>query len=383
MGVSWRIRILGSGASRRHSRLGRTGAERDMENRYERWSEISLSGEFFPREDALEVLTDPTVDILRLVAAAGDVRMARFGRKVKVHQINNIKNGLCPEDCGYCAQSKIAQAPLRKYAMKDEEAIVQEAREAKEQGVYRYCMVASGRGPTPHEAAKLARIIRRIDQEVGIRTCLSAGLVDLEKASLFKRAGLDRLNHNLNTSRRHTGRIVGTHTYQDRIDTLEAATQAGLESCSGMITGMGETDEDILDVAYELRSLDVPSIPVNFLIPIEGNPVFDFDQLSPRRCLRILCAFRFVNPRAEIRVAAGREGHLRQLQVLSLYPANSLFVDGYLATRGDPKQPVYRMIRDAGFEIEGETLPGTPRTSAQNYAIDDNPSILNPKTARV
>jgi biotin synthase len=354
-----------------------------MENRYERWSRLSLSGKLFPREDALEVLTDPTVDILRLVAAAGDVRMARFGRKVKVHQINNIKNGLCPEDCGYCAQSKISQTPLRKYAMKDEEAIVQEAREAKEQGVYRYCMVASGRGPTPHEAAKLARIIRRIDQEVGIRTCLSAGLVDFEKASLFKRAGLDRLNHNLNTSRRHTGRIVGTHTYQDRIATLEAATQAGLESCSGMITGMGETDEDILDVAYELRSLEVPSIPVNFLIPIEGNPVYDFDQLSPLRCLRILCAFRFVNPRAEIRVAAGREGHLRQLQVLSLYPANSLFVDGYLATRGDPKQPVYRMIRDAGFEIEGERLPSTARTSAQNYAIDDNPSILNPKTARV
>ena len=150
-----------------------------------------------------------------------------------------------------------------------------------------------------------------------------------------------------------------------------------------MITGMGETDEDILDVAYELRSLEVPSIPVNFLIPIEGNPVYDFDQLSPRRCLRILCAFRFINPRAEIRVAAGREGHLRQLQVLSLYPANSLFVDGYLATRGDPKQPVYRMIRDAGFEIEGEPPSSTSRTSAQNYAIDDDPSILNPKTARV
>ena len=342
-----------------------------------------MSGHLFPRKDALEILSHQDIDILRLVTAAGDVRMACFGRKVKVHQINNIKNGLCPEDCGYCAQSKIAQAPLLKYAIKDEDSIIQEAQEAKRQGVYRYCMVASGRGPNQQESVKLARIIRRIDKEVGIRTCLSVGLVDLEKARMFKECGLDRLNHNLNTSRQHTKNIVQTHTYQDRIDTLKAATQAGLESCSGMIAGMGESDEDIVDVAYELRSLEIPSIPINFLIPIPGNPIYDFDQLSPVRCLRILCIFRFVNPRSEIRVAGGREGHLRALQPLSLYPANSLFVDGYLATRGNPKTDVYRMIRDSGFEIEGNPTEWPHLSSPQSYTIDDNPNILNPKTAQV
>jgi biotin synthase len=354
-----------------------------MADRYEQWTRQALDGAAITRDDACAMLADERIDVLRLVAAAGDVRMAHFGRRVKVHQIDNIRNGFCPEDCGYCAQSKVSDAAIRKYRMKDEEEIVRGAHEAKARGVYRYCMVASGRGPSDREAEELARLIRRIRDEVGIRTCLSVGLVDAQKALAFKEAGLDRLNHNLNTSRDHTSAIVGTHTYQDRIDTLVAAKQAGLENCSGMIAGMGETDDDIVEVAYELRGLAVPSIPVNFLIPIPGNPLYDFNQLSPLRCLRILCMFRFVNPSAEIRVAGGREGHLRGLQVLALYPANSLFVDGYLATRGDAKSKVYQMIEDAGFEVEGRESAGPPETSAERYRIDDDRNIMNPKTAVV
>jgi biotin synthase len=354
-----------------------------MADRYEQWTRWALDGAAIARDDARAMLADERVDVLRLVAAAGDVRMAHFGRKVKVHQIDNIRNGFCPEDCGYCAQSKVSDAAIRKYRMKDEEEIVRGAHEAKARGVYRYCMVASGRGPSDREAEELARLIRRLRDEVGIRTCLSVGLVDARQARAFKEAGLDRLNHNLNTSRGHTPAIVATHTYQDRIDTLVAAKQAGLENCSGMIAGMGETDDEIIEVAYELRALAVPSIPVNFLIPIPGNPLYDFNQLSPLRCLRILCMFRFVNPSAEIRVAGGREGHLRGLQVLALYPANSLFVDGYLATRGDAKSKVYQMIEDAGFEVEGREPAGPPETSAERYRIDDDRNIMNPKTAVV
>jgi len=323
-----------------------------MPDRFQDWTRIALSGEPFPREDARAMLADESIDILRLVTAAGDVRMAYFGRKVKVHQINNIKNGLCPEDCGYCAQSKISDAALKKYRMKDEESIVQEAREAKQRGVYRYCMVASGRSPTDRETAELARIIRRINDEVGIKTCLSAGMVDLDKARRLKEAGLDRLNHNLNTSRSHTDKIVSTHTYQDRVDTLAAAKQAGLESCSGMVTGMGESDDDIVEVAYELRSLEVPSIPVNFLIPIDGTPLEGVSVLTPNQCLRILCLARLLNPRQEIRVSGGREVHLRSLQPLALYAANSVFVDGYLTTPGQPHRAAWQMIRDMGFELE-------------------------------
>jgi biotin synthase len=150
-----------------------------------------------------------------------------------------------------------------------------------------------------------------------------------------------------------------------------------------MIVGMGEWDQDILDVAYTLRRMKVPSIPINFLVPIKGNPIYDFNQLTPERCLRILCLFRFVNPTAEIRMAGGREGHLRGLQALALYPANSLFVDGYLVSRGAEKNTVYQMIEDAGFELECERDEISVTTSAEKFALDDNPNIMNPKTALV
>lgn len=348
---------------------------------YEKWSQDALAGKEISHEDAKLILSDPSVDLLRLVTVAGDVRMATFGKKVKLHQINNIQNGLCPEDCGYCGQAKGADAPLQKYRMKGEDAIVEEAKDAKARGVYRYCMVASGRGPNDKMTDQLANTIRRITDEVGIKTCLSVGLVDEAKAKKFKDAGLDRLNHNLNTSEAHTPNIVNTHTYEDRIQTIQAARSAGLGNCSGIIVGMGEEDQDIIDVAFELRQLEVPSIPVNFLIPIEGNRIFSFGQLTPERCVRILCLFRLINPKAELRMAGGREGHLRTLQNLALYPANSLFVEGYLVTRGDQQRKTIQMIKEAGFEIDGKEPDYTTEDNA--FQVDDNPSILNPKTTVV
>ncbi len=352
-----------------------------MQTCYEQWSADSLAGRLLSREDAKLILADPQVDLLRLLAAAGDVRMATFGRSVKLHQIDNIKNGLCPEDCGYCSQSRVSEAPVRAYRMKSEDEIVAEARTAKQQGVFRYCLVASGRGPSERETDELARIVRRLSEEVGIRTCLSAGLLDGKQAKKLKDAGLDRLNHNLNTSQSHTPKIVSSHTYQERVATIKAARDVNLEVCSGMIAGMGEQDEDIIEVAYELRELGAASIPVNFLIPIPGNPLYDFNQLTPDRCLRILCLFRLINPKAEVRVAGGREGHLRDLQVLALYPANSLFVDGYLSTRGEAASRTYQMIEDAGFEVEG--YDATEKTSAERFAIHGEAQILNPKTTRL
>ncbi|NJK41386.1 MAG: biotin synthase BioB [Acaryochloridaceae cyanobacterium SU_2_1] len=347
---------------------------------FDQWVKLALADQPFPREAALQILADPTLDLLRLTAAAGEVRITYFGRQVMLHRINDIQNGLCPEDCGYCAQSKISAAPIKKYPLKSDADILQEAHAAKAKGAYRYCMVSSGRGPSLERTQQLAQIIRRIKTEVGIQTCLSAGLVTKEQAEILQAAGLDRLNHNLNTSASHTDKIVTTHTFQDRLDTLKAARSAGLDLCSGMIAGMGESDQDILEVAYQLREYQVPSIPINFLIPIPGNPIYDCDQLSPQRCLRILCLFRFVNPRAEIRIGGGREGHLRGLQAWALYPANSLFVEGYLATRGHDVDQVVQLIKDAGFEIAGDHSLSTDLTSAQQFQLDDNPNILNPQT---
>jgi biotin synthase len=316
----------------------------------------ALRGEAPSREDALAILDGDGVDLLPLLHAAYQPRAARFGRRVMVHVLNNVQNGLCPEDCGYCAQSRDSKAPIRKYAMKSEEEILAGAEQAARAGATRYCMVLSGRGPTLARTRELARLIRSVKERYPIEVCLSVGLLEEEHARILAEAGLDRLNHNLNTSESHYAEICSTHSFDDRVRTLVAARKCGIEPCSGLILGMGEGSDGVVDVAFRLRELEVPSIPVNFLVPIEGNPVQGDGSLDPQRCLRALCMMRLVNPNAEIRISAGREGHLRGLQSLALWPANSLFVEGYLTTRGDAVDETYRMIWDAGFEVDGNPL---------------------------
>ncbi len=320
---------------------------------YARLAERALMDEPPSEQEALRLLDGTDVELLPLLQAAFIPRRHHFGRRVMVHVLNNVQNGLCPEDCGYCSQNRDSKAAIRPYPMKPAEEIFAEAEEAARIGALRYCMVLSGRGPTLAYTRRLAEIIREIKQRHSLQVCLSAGLLDEEKARILADAGLDRLNHNLNTSEGHYATICSTHTYADRIATLEAARKCGIQTCSGLILGMGETSTDLLEVAFRLRELEVPSIPMNFLIPIEGNQVIDDGTLTPERCLRALCVMRLVNPTAEIRVAGGREGNLRSQQALSLYPANSLFVEGYLTTHGDSVVDTYAMIRDAGFEVEG------------------------------
>ena len=341
--------------------------------------------------DAIRVMDDASVELLPLVHAAYQPRAKHFGRKVMVHILNNVQNGLCPENCGYCSQNKDSAAAIRKYAMKSDEAILAEAEAAAESGASRYCMVLSGRGPTVERTKRIGKLIREIKSRWPIEVCLSAGLMGDEHAQILKEAGLDRMNHNLNTSERRYDAITSTHTYADRVATLEAAKRSGIESCSGMIVGMGEESVDILEVAYKLRELQVPSIPVNFLIPIEGNQVQNDGSLTPERCLRVLCLMRFVNPTAEIRVAGGREGHLRSMQPFALYPANSLFVEGYLTTKGDPVQETYAMIRDAGFEVDGNDFfrelasraaSGEGTAPSQFRVPDGSDELLKPEIAR-
>lgn len=217
-------------------------------------------------------------------------------------------------------------------------------------------MVNSGRGPARREIEEMAEVVREIKENVPINICCSLGLMDQEKARILKQAGVERINHNLNTSRRFYHEICTTHSYEDRVKTVVSVRAAGLSSCCGGIIGMGETDDDVMDMAAALRELDVDSIPVNFLHPIDGTPLAATDHrnhLTPQRCLKTLCLFRFVNPTKEIRVAGGRELNLRSLQPMSLYPANSIFVNGYLTTPGQRASDAHRMIEDLGFEIEG------------------------------
>ena len=340
----------------------------------------SMAGEILPHQEYLQVLTSREVEILPLLDAAYQVRKKYHQNNVEIHIINNIQNGLCPEDCHYCAQATSSKAPIEDYPIKSDEEILAEAKHAAESGAFRYCMVSSGRGPSQRRVERLASLVQKIKSQYSIEVCISAGLMDENAAKKLKEAGLDRLNHNLNTSERNYPNICTTHTFQDRVNTLSAARNVGLEICSGMIAGMGETPDDIINIALRLKKFNARSIPINFLIPIDGNVLTKVKNLSPEYCLRILCLFRFLNPTSEIRVAAGREGHLRSLEVMALYPANSLFLDGYLNTKGERTAKTLRMIKDAGFDIKSEhsldELLSQHEEDKNLFSVDGNKEIM-------
>ena len=209
----------------------------------------------------------------------------------------------------------------------------------------------SARGPTQREIDFVCQITPQIKQQYSLNICACLGLLTPEQAKQLAAAGVDKVNHNLNTSERHYGEVCTTHTYADRVATLAACRSAGLELCSGGIMGMGETHDDLVDMALELRALGVESIPLNFLNAIDGTPLEHVNRINPRDCLRGLVMLRLVNPTAEIRIAGGREIHLGSLQPLGLYAANSMFVGDYLTTKGQLPEADYKMIEEMGFVI--------------------------------
>jgi biotin synthase len=315
-------------------------------------AEKALAGEPLTHEEGLSVLRAPDAELLSLLAAAFRVRRAHFGVLVKLNMIVNAKSGICPEDCGYCSQSIVSTAEIPKYSILDADVLMAGAHEAWTRRARTYCIVASGRGPSARELRQVTDAVRRIKQELPMKICACLGILTREQANELSAAGVDRYNHNLNTASSHHARITSTHTYGDRVATLEAVRAAGISPCSGFIAGMGETDEQILEVAFALRELDADSIPVNFLNAIPGTPLEGRDELDPRRCLKILALLRLVCPTKEIRVAGGREVNLRSLQPLALYAANSIFVGDYLTTPGQAAESDWAMLEDLGFEIE-------------------------------
>jgi biotin synthase len=323
---------------------------------FHRLADKALQGVVPEREEMKAVLNAPDERLPGLLDAAFRVRHHFFGKRVQIHVLQNAKSGLCPEDCHYCSQSAVSEAAIERYPFLSKEELIEGAQRAKEAGAVRYCIVNSGRGPTHKEIQQIAEAVREIRSKVGINICCSLGLMTEEKARALKEAGVGRINHNLNTSRRYHPDVVTTHTYEDRVATIDEVKSAGVSTCSGGIIGMGESDDDVIDLALSLREMDIDSIPVNFLHSIPNTPFEATKQLTPQKCLKTLCLFRFVNPSKEIRVAGGREVNLRSLQPLSLFPANSIFVNGYLTTPGQEASDAHRMIEDLGFELDQPAL---------------------------
>lgn len=313
-----------------------------------------LAGHRLGAEEGLAVLRTADADTMRLVTEAGRVRRRHFADTVKVNYLVNLKSGLCPEDCGYCSQRLGSDAGILKYGWLKPEEAAEQAGMGIRGGASRVCLVASGRGPSERDVDRVATMVERIkDEHPGVEVCACLGLLKDGQAERLRAAGVDAYNHNINTAESNYEEICSTHTYADRVDTVQQARGAGLSPCSGLIVGMGESDEQIVEAVLALRELGSDSIPVNFLMPFEGTPLSGTWELTPLRCLRILALVRLACPDTELRIAGGREMHLRSLQSAALEVANSLFLGDYLTSEGQAARDDLAMIADAGFRVLG------------------------------
>ncbi|MEX3610785.1 biotin synthase BioB [Rothia sp. LK2588] len=306
------------------------------------------------RDEALAMIIADDLHTFPLVEAAATLRRHHFGNTVKVNYLVNLKSGLCPEDCTYCSQRLGSEAEILKYSwIKPDEAITQ-AGFGIAGGASRVCMVASGKGPTDRDVERVATMVEGLkDEHPDVEVCACLGILKDGQARRLQQAGVDAYNHNLNTSEDKYADICTTHSFEDRVNTVHSAQDAGLSACSGLIVGMGETDEQLVDAIFSLKDLGGDSIPVNFLMPFEGTPLAGMNELTPMRCLRILAAVRMVNPDTEVRMAGGREMHLRSLQPVALNVVNSLFLGDYLTSTGQSALDDLKMIRDGGFVVLG------------------------------
>jgi len=318
------------------------------------WRALSgrvLEGEVVTRDDALTILESSNDGILSLLDAAFFLRRHYFGYGVRLHVIQNARCGGCSEDCAFCGQSNTTPNTAENHPLLSADAILEGARSAFRRNAVRCCIVISGRQASARDIETICDAAHRIKAEMTIGLCVSLGFLTPEYAGRLKAAGIDRYNHNLETSENYFPNICTTHTYADRVATAQIAKKAGLELCSGGLIGLGETSADRLDLAFALRDLKPDSIPVNFFDPRPGTKM-EHDTRPPAiDCLKTLAMFRFVNPDTEIRAAGGREACLGNLQALSLFAANSIFTNGYLTTSGQGYDADISMIESAGFHV--------------------------------
>ncbi len=321
------------------------------------WNVLSdrvLAGGKVTAAEALAILESPDDELLDVLQGAYRIRRKYFGNTVSLHLLRNVKSGKCPEDCAFCSQSTSAINDVERYDMQTVESIVAGAQAAVDRNAKRYCVVSSTRAPNPNELETICEAAILIKQEhPGLEICSSLGLLTEEKAIKLKKAGVNRFNHNLETSENYFSEVVTTHDFADRVNTARIVKKVGLDLCCGGLFGMGESLQDRVDLAFALSELDVDSVPINFLDPRPGTPFYGKpNPLKPNDCLRALSMVRFVIPSVEVRIAGGRETTLRSIQPLALYPANSMFTAGYLTTGGQDYDTDKRMIEDAGFQIE-------------------------------
>lgn len=308
------------------------------------------------REEAIGILNTPDDQLDELVARAGELREKYKGKHVGIHILTNARSGNCSQDCAYCAQSCRSKADIDKYRWVGDEKLYRDNDFVDKYHLSRHCIGLSGMKFTDKEIEELAVRIRRM-KESGTHLCCSIGFLTEKQAHILRDAGLDRINHNLNSSRGFYSNICSTHTFDQRVANIKMLQSVGFEICSGGIIGMGESKEDVVDMLLELREINPEAIPINFLLPIEGTPLGNIDTsgLTTEYCLKVLCLARLMVPQADIRCAAGRERYFKGEEKRLLTVVNSIFASGYLTENGQGMEDTIKVITDAGFTYEVES----------------------------
>jgi len=315
-------------------------------------AEKSLNGSPLSREDAEFVVGLSDEHLADLIAAVFKVRKKYKGMTVGIQLLTNARSGNCTQDCAYCAQSAVSAADIDKYRMVAYEKLSGDGKLAGEKRLARHCVGLSGLRFTDDEIEGFAAAVKSLKEESGLPVCCSIGFLTEGQARLLKASGVDRINHNLNTSRRFYPSICTTHTWDERLANIRMLQRMGFEICCGGIIGMGEDESDVLDLLFDLREINPQAVPVNFLIPLAGTPLFgsNISRLTPEYCLRVLCLARLMIPRADIRCAAGREVYLKGREKEMFCAVDSIFAAGYLTAAGQSIDDTIEMVRQAGFE---------------------------------
>lgn len=303
------------------------------------------------REDAWTVYQLPFNDLL---FRAQSVHRAHFDpNRVQLSRLLNIKTGGCPEDCGYCSQSSHHATSVAASKLMEVDKIIAEARKAKASGATRYCMGAAWRNPKPRDMDAIVEVVGAVKQ-LGLETCMTLGMLDRDQADRLSAAGLDYYNHNIDTSERYYPSVISTRTFGDRLDTLDHVREAGMKVCCGGILGMGESEQDRVDMLVTLANLpEAPeSVPINMLIPIPGTPLAKAAPIGPIEFVRIIALARIMMPSSFVRLSAGRSAMTDEMQALCFFAgANSIFVGDTLLTAGNPEDEADRkLFRRLGLE---------------------------------
>ena len=302
--------------------------------------------------EALEILQWPRREILELVSLAHHIKEKHWGNAFSFCTIINAKSGLCDAGCTFCAQAYPQKTRAPVYPLVSLEEIMEGAYRAYRAGSSRYSIVTSGRRPKDKEMKAIIQALKAIGQEFPLKLDVSLGIIPSHHLEVLKEAGVDRIHHNLETSERFYPRVTTKIDWKEKRAFVEAAKEMGFSTCCGALFGLGEKDQDRVDLAFTLKEMGVDSVPINFLIPIPGTPLEGQKDLDPIHCLRILAMFRLVLPQSEIRICGGREEHLRDFQSLAAMMVNGFMVGGYLTRPGRDPALDRQLVEDLGMKLE-------------------------------